>query len=183
MKGLSAVQSDANRVLLDTYLDRRTALVRFFALRTGSEAQAEDIVQDVFLKLQAMPADPATRIQSPAAFLYRLGTNVMLDRIRGQRRSDRRDDDWMQGGTETVGGEAVADLPSAEEAAWARLKLGRVIAAVADLPLNVRTAFRLHKLDGLSHAETAAVMGVSRSAVEKYVSACLKHLLREVGWP
>ena len=80
-------------------------------------------------------------------------------------------------------GDAIADEPSAEDAAWARLKLGRVIAAVRTLPVNAQTAFRLHKLDGLTHAETARAMGVSRSAVEKYVSATLKHLLREVGWP
>ena len=180
---LSAVQPDARPGLLDAYLERRAALTRFFALRTGSEAHAEDIVQDVFLKLQAMTPEAVAEVQNPAAFLYRLGSNIMLDRARGRRRSDLRDDEWVKTGGVFGAGEAITDEPSAEDAAWARLKLGRVIAAIQSLPANAQTAFRLHRLDGLTHAETAQAMGVSRSAVEKYISAAFQHLLREVGWP
>jgi len=169
--------------LLEAYLERRAALVRFFVSRTGSDALAEDIVQDIFLKLQAMPPESVAEVQSPAAFLYRLGSNIMLDRARGRRRSRQRDDDWVKAVGGAGAGDAIADEPSAEDAAWARLKLGRVIAAIRDLPPNAQTAFRLHKLEGMSHAEAAEAMGMSRSAVEKYVSAALKHLLREVGWP
>lgn len=177
------MQVDAQSTLLETYLERRAALVRFFVTRTGSDALAEDIVQDIFLKLQAMTPEAIAEVQSPAAFLYRLGSNIMLDRARGQRRSDQRDDDWVKAGGAFGTGGAIADAPSAEDATWARLKLGRVIAAIRDLPPNAQTAFRLHKLEGMTHAEAAEEMGMSRSAVEKYVSAALKHLLREVGWP
>jgi RNA polymerase sigma-70 factor (ECF subfamily) len=69
------------------------------------------------------------------------------------------------------------DEPPADEAVDARLRLGRLLAAVEAMPPQTRRAFRLHKLQGLSHAETAAAMGVSRSAVEKHVSAALKFLL------
>jgi RNA polymerase sigma-70 factor (ECF subfamily) len=157
--------------------------VRFFALRTGSDAQGEDVVQDIWLRLEAMDSEAAAEVRSPAAFLYRLGSNLMLDRVRSRRRGSQRDDAWAQSQVGTVGGEVVTEQPSAEDAVWARLKLGRVIVALESLPEKTREAFRLHKLEGLSHAETAEAMGVSRSAVEKYVSATLKHLLREVGWP
>lgn len=177
------MQPDVRSGLLDAYLERRDALTRFFALRTRSADQAEDIVQDIFLKLQAMTPQAVAEVQSPAAFLYRLGSNIMLDRARGQGRSDKRDNDWARAGGVSGSGDAVSDSPSAEDATWARLKLGRVIAAIRTLPPNAQTAFRLHKLEGLTHAETAQAMGMSRSAVEKYVSAALQHLLREVGWP
>lgn len=177
------MQSDAKSGLLDAYLERRAALTRFFALRARSDDQAEDIVQDMFVKLQAMTPEAVAEVQSPAAFLYRLGSNIMLDRARGQGRRDKRDDDWARSGGAYSVGDAIADEPSAEDATWARLKLGRVIAAIQTLPINAQTAFRLHKLEGMTHAEAAQVMGMSRSAVEKYVSATLQHLLREVGWP
>lgn len=177
------MQPDARSGLLDAYLERRAALTRFFALRTRSDDQAEDIVQDIFLKVQAMTADAVAQVQSPAAFLYRLGSNIMLDRARGQNRSDLRDDAWVKSSGVFGSGDAIADAPSAEDTTWARLKLGRVIAAVQSLPANAQTAFRLHKLEGMTHAETAMAMGMSRSAVEKYISATLQHLLREVGWP
>lgn len=177
------MQPEARSGLLDAYLERRSALVRFFALRTGSDVQAEDIVQDIFLKLEAMTPQAIAEVQSPAAFLYRLGTNIMLDRARGRRRSDQRDDDWVKSGGLFGSGEAIVDAPSAEDAVWARLKLGRVIAAIQTLPENAQTAFRLHKLEGMTHGEAARAMNMSRSAIEKYVSATLQHLLREVGWP
>lgn len=177
------MQPDAKAALLEIYLERRDALVRFFALRTGSDAQGEDVVQDIWLRLEAMSPEAATEVRSPVAFLYRLGSNLMLDRVRSRRRGSQRDDAWAQSQVGIVGGDAVTDQPSAEDAVWARLKLGRVVAALESLPDKTREAFRLHKLEGLSHAETAEAMGVSRSAVEKYVSATLKHLLSEVGWP
>lgn len=177
------MQPDARSGLLDAYLERRDALTRFFALRARSDDQAEDIVQDMFFKLQAMTPQAAAEVQSPAAFLYRLGSNIMLDRARGRGRSDKRDDDWVRAGGTSGAGDAIADEPSAEDTTWARLKLGRVIAAIQTLPANTQTAFRLHKLEGLTHAEVAQAMGMSRSAVEKYVSAALQHLLRDVGWP
>jgi RNA polymerase sigma factor (sigma-70 family) len=53
--------------------------------------------------------------------------------------------------------------------------------AVESLPAPAREAFRLHKLEGLSHSETAETMGVSRSSVEKYIMASLKRIARKVS--
>jgi RNA polymerase sigma-70 factor (ECF subfamily) len=39
----------------------------------------------------------------------------------------------------------------------------------------------LHKLNGLTHAETAAAMNISRSSVEKHIMASLKAILAKVG--
>ena len=63
------------------------------------------------------------------------------------------------------------------------MKLERVMAAIGGMPPKTAEAFRLHKLSGLSQAEVAERMGVSRSAVEKYVAGALKELLLKVGWP
>lgn len=177
------MQETASQALISVYLERREALLRFLTVRTGSQAQAEDLIQDVFLRLQAMGASEAADIRNPQAFLYRLASNLFLDRLKYDQRRGRRDDEWRRSQADDVAGEDVADAPSAEDAVWARLKLDRIIAALDGLTPNCRQAFRLHKLEGRSHAETAEAMGLSRSAVEKYVSAALKHLLREVGWP
>ncbi|KAK0329774.1 hypothetical protein LTR94_035402, partial [Friedmanniomyces endolithicus] len=74
---------------------------------------------------------------------------------------------------------AAADLVSAEDAAWARLKLDRVAKALEGMPANVRTALRLNKVEGLTHGEIAARMGVSRSSVEKYLATAVARLLQE----
>lgn len=179
----SPVAQSAKAELLAVYFDRRPALVRFFAARTGSRDRAEDIVQDIYVRLETLSEASAQAVKSPVPFLYRIGGNLMLDAIRTGRRTAARDQAWTDASGSAVDGVSIADAPSPEDAAWARLKLDRVAAALEGVSPNARQAFRLHKIDGLTHAEVAARMGVSRSSVEKYVSGVLARLLERVGWP
>jgi len=162
--------------LIAAYLRKRADLVRFFTLRAGSAAVGEDIVQDLYLKLTETEAPPDLR--NADAFLYRMGSNLMLDRAKSRRRAAARDDAWGQaaGGG---GPEPVAQEPPADEAVAARQRLQRLLAALDRLPPQVAAAFRLHKFEGLGHAEVAARMGVSRSSVEKYIMTALKTLSAE----
>ncbi len=159
--------------LIAAYLRKRADLVRFFTLRTGSAAAAEDVVQDLYVKLTETetPAD----LRNPEAFLYRMGSNLMLDRAKAQRRAAARDHAWSQAGAGD-GPEPIAQEPPADEAVASRQRLQRLLAALDRLPPQVASAFRLHKFDGLSHGEVAARMGVSRSSVEKYIMTALKAL-------
>jgi RNA polymerase sigma factor (sigma-70 family) len=159
-------------ILLETYLEKRPALVRFFAARLKSVGAAEDLVQELYLKLAVL--DPAEEIGNPSAFLYRAAQNLMLDRHRQERRTNLRDGAWQ----ETQ--ELRAGEPAVDDALAARRRLVRVGAIVEEMPAKMREAFRLHKLEGLSHAETARSMNVSVSAVEKHISAALKLLLRKL---
>jgi RNA polymerase sigma-70 factor (ECF subfamily) len=170
------LDGDSSSPLLNAYFEQRGQLLRFFAARTGSPVEAEDLVQDLYIKVTAVEGE----ITNHSAYLFRLASNLMLDRARQARRSGARDTAYRAATVETAGGEDMAETPSAEAVVAARQRLIRLAARLSELPANTREAFRLHKFEGLSHAETAARMGVSRSAVEKYVSAALKHLL-EVG--
>lgn len=160
--------------LIETYLDRRADLVRFFTLRLRSDAAAEDLVQEIYVRAARVAGD--TPIENPAAYLYRLGSNLMLEQMRGQRRSAARDTAWGETQAMTLGQEQVADEAAADDVVAARQRLAAVIRAVGELPPRTQEVFRLHKLEGLSHSETAARLGVSRSAVEKHMIAVLKHL-------
>lgn len=163
--------------LIDAYLRKRADLVRFFTLRTRSAEAAEDIVQDLYLKLQGM--EPPADLHSPEAYLYRIGSNLMLDRMKQQRRQSARDATW---GREAAGDgpEPVAEEAPADEAIASRQRLARLMAGLDTLPPKVAEAFRLHKFDGLTHAEVATRMGVSRSSVEKYLMTALKALMARV---
>lgn len=166
--------------LLRAYLDRREALKRYFALRLRSDEAAEDLVQDIYLKVQSFDRDMIAAIESPVAFLYRLGSNLMLDRIKARERAARRDAAWLELASDRRGDEGVSDEPAADEVLASRQRLQRLLAAVEGLTPPVRRAFRLHKLEGRSHRETAAEMGISKSAVEKHISVALKHLTKQL---
>jgi RNA polymerase sigma-70 factor (ECF subfamily) len=81
----------------------------------------------------------------------------------------------------TVGVEDVSDDPAADDAAASRQRLRQLVDAVADLPPQMQRAFRLHKLEGRSQAETAQLMGISVKSVEKHVAAALKALTLKLG--
>lgn len=166
---------DAQGPLLQAYLAARSDLVRFFTARLRSREAAEDLVQEMYERI--VRADPEEAVANPLAYLYRLGANLMLDRARYEGRRAAREDAWSGANTMRVGSAEVVDEPPADEAVDARMRLDRLLAAAEALPPQTGRAFRLHKLQGLSHAETAAAMGVSRSAVEKHISAALKFLL------
>lgn len=161
--------------LLEIYLERRANLVRFFAARTGSVVRAEDLAQELYVKLASRDLT-SVPVENPVALIYRVATNVMLDQARGDARSVAREAAWRRVAHVSVGGEDIALEPAADEAAASRQRLRQLVEAVAELPPQMQRAFRVHKLEGRSHVETAQVMGLSVKSVEKHVSAALKAL-------
>ena len=170
----------ANEDVMDTYLVHRPQLVRFFAYRTGSRELAEDIVQEIALKLHLMARTATDDVQNPLAFIYRVGSNLLIDRAKQSRQAKLRDANWTHLAVVTSNGEAVDDAPAADRGIDARQRLARIAATIDRLGPQCQRAFRLHKFDGLSHGEVAEMMGISRSAVEKHISTALRVLIREV---
>lgn len=169
------MQENGRSSLIGLYLERRTDLVRFFTVRLRSAAAAEDLVQDIYVRLSGL--EPSADIQNPMAYLYRLGSNLMLDRLRGERRTAHRDGAWLESQTTRIGVHEVSAEPSAETAVAARQRLTLLSVALTELGPQTQRVFRMHKFEGLSHPEVAAALGISRSAVEKHMMAALKHLL------
>ncbi|WP_252405329.1 RNA polymerase sigma factor, partial [Escherichia coli] len=87
---------------------------------------------------------------------------LMIDRLRSRQRSAVRDQAWQRGQVMEVAGAPVVDAPGADEVVASRQRLNALVEAVSSLPPQTARAFRMHKLEGLSHAETAAAMGVSK---------------------
>ena len=52
--------------LLDAFMARREALQRYFTARVG-EAEAQDLVQEIYLRCATLPAD--TEVRQPAGYL------------------------------------------------------------------------------------------------------------------
>lgn len=151
----------------------RPQLIRFFTSRTGSPAEAEDVVQEIWLHVARAETGP---VANPLAFLHRVGMNIVLDRVRERQRRARREQDWSDVAIEQRGGEATDDAPSPHDVADGRQRATRLAAAIDALPPGAGRVFRRHKLDGLSHGEVAAELGISRSAVEKHIAVALRHL-------
>lgn len=165
--------------LIAAYLEQREDLARFCRARLGgASSDVDDLLQDLYLKVSAMPAD--TQIDHPRAFLFRLISNLMLDRWRSGQRAAARDSAWRQINHATGALEDVDDAPSAEAVVAGRERLSRLVAALADLPTKTQTIFRLHKFDGVSYGDIALRLDISRSSVEKHIMDALRVLARKV---
>jgi RNA polymerase sigma-70 factor (ECF subfamily) len=109
--------------------------------------------------------------------------NLMLDQVRQRTRSSLRDAAWRQTHARAIGGDDIADEPEIEDALTAKSRLAALVAAVDTLAPQTAKVFRLHKFEGLTHAQTAARLGMSQRMVEKHVRAALKTLLARIGRP
>lgn len=166
--------TDARSALLAAYMESRAELVRFFTTRLRSAASAEDLVQDIYLRIDAVAPD--ADIRNAGGYLYRLGSNLMLDRLRGERRAAARDHDWRESQGTVIGHEDISEAPRADDAVAARQRLAAVVAIVQQMPETTQKIFRMHKFEGLTHAEVAAALGISKSSVEKHVISVLRRL-------
>jgi RNA polymerase sigma-70 factor (ECF subfamily) len=159
--------------LIQAFFEKRETLLLFLAARTRSMPEAEDLVQELFLKIATVDA---SEVRTPMALLYRMAANLAVDHIRSSRRSSGRDARWrMETGT-TFAGEDIVPGPGPEEAIADRQRARLLAEAVADLPPQMGRAFRLNKLEGLTQAKTAEVMGVSQKMVEHHIQAAIRKL-------
>ncbi len=161
------------------YLSKRSAVERFLTARLGNKDEAEDVLQELFLKLSRI--DPAQELQNPAGYLFKMALNLAHDRRRERSRARARDSDWVEARYVMSGPDPVADIPSAEAGYHAKQRIAAVYAAIEELSPQCRRVFLLHKVEGLSHEEISWQAGISRSTVEKHMNTALKHLIRRLG--
>ena len=157
------------------FLDNRDRLLRFVAARGAGDA-AEDVLQEVWLKISAARTGP---ISAPLSYLFRTADLLMIDRYRSARQADKRDRDWSDAHGATVPG--VSDAPSPERAIIARQTAQLVAETLEGVSSRAAAMFRRHRIDGLSQRQVAEEFGVSLSTVESDLRAAYRALaeLRE----
>lgn len=157
------------------YDDHRSDLRRFLVARTGSTADADDVLQEMWIRLNATLSGP---VANGRAYLFRMAQNLVLDRLKKERRRGARDGHWLtvEGGTSSFAPEPVDPAPDAERLLIEREAAQRLATAIAALPAGAARAFRLHKLEGFSHGDVAARLGISKSGVEKHMAVAMAHL-------
>jgi RNA polymerase sigma-70 factor (ECF subfamily) len=145
---------------------RLTPRVLGFAARMLSDrTEAEDVAQEAMLRLWRMAPDWQQGEARVATWLYRVASNLCLDRLRRSRPRGLGD---------------VAEPEDTTPGVVARMiEADRVLAldaALAALPDRQRQAVVLRHIEGLSNPEIAAVMDIGVEAVESLVARGKKGL-------
>jgi len=129
-------------------------LVRLSARMLGNVADAEDAVQEAYVRAyRALTGGQFDRRSRVRTWLYRIAINATIDAKRKRKRTaaDELVDPGWEGGAA-----AEATLALREIADW-----------LGDLPDEQRTALVLKAVDGMSSAEIAEIMECSEGAVEQ----------------
>jgi RNA polymerase sigma factor (sigma-70 family) len=147
------------------YADEHHRLERFLVQRGLPAAAAADLVQDAFMRLLRTPRE---EVRDPRSYLFRTAGNLAIDTARHERRVSAvmREDE----AAEDVGDPA----PLQDAALISRQELDALQAALGSLPPRAREVLVLHKLDGLSYAEIAVRLGISKNTV-------MAHMVKAMG--
>ncbi|QXI37653.1 sigma-70 family RNA polymerase sigma factor [Pseudomonas xantholysinigenes] len=146
------------------FLDHYHELIGTWTRKLRSRQQAEDLTHDAFVRVLENPRE---QVEQPRAYLHQTARNIAVD---GYRREDRRQALEQQVFSEDAGAHDPEAYVHALELA------DRVERALAELPLNCRRVFIWQKLEGLTQAEIAERMGLTKNMVEKYMIRTLRHL-------
>lgn len=132
----------------------------------GESAAAEDVVQDVFVRL--IDALPRFRGEAPfGAWLKRMTVNATIDVLRRDRRLVALDEELPEMAAPVHAGAAEIGVD-----AWALLK---------SLPPRARAVVVLHEVEGYTHKEMATLFGQSESYSKSLLSRSLRRLEVQAG--
>ena len=162
--------SDAFRALVEQH---SRSVFRLAFRMTGNEQDAEDVVQESFLRAYRQLG----RFESRANFgtwLYRIVSNCSVDLMRSkQARHDQVRGDSLDEGAMAL---PPADVPGPERMAQSAEIDRRVQHALQDLSPLERAAFTLRHYEGRSIDEISATLGLGTSAAKHSVFRAVKKL-------
>jgi RNA polymerase sigma-70 factor (ECF subfamily) len=142
----------------DLYRLHSTRLYNLAFRMVGNAADAEDLLQDIFLtvyrKLESFRGASAL-----GTWLYRLGMNVCLDRLRSK--AARQDQ-----ATDTLDERLSSPQVASGLGGVSRIDLER---AIQSLPQGSRAAFLLHDVEGFDHTEVGQILGVAEGTSKSQV--------------
>jgi RNA polymerase sigma factor (sigma-70 family) len=155
----------------EMYEQYRPELRRFFARRSRSAQNAEDLVQEIYVQLLRFP--PTETLRRPQDYLYKIAWRVVN---RANQRAHLDEHQMVTADSDTLewlsAQSATPWAPDISEQLGTREQLQRLL---AQLPSAWQVAVVLLRRDGFSYEEIASVMGVSIHTVKKYIAHALAH--------
>lgn len=152
--------------LLNVFLDYQAKLKRLLAGRLQSFHTAEDLAQDLYFKLPRVSEQFPSR-DDAQRYLVRMALNAAMDhqRVEGRR-------------AELLAGTEAEELfqgveASPEDRLISRDEIAQLEESLRELPPKCRDVLYMSRVEGMTHAEIAEKLGVSKSLVDKYAVRAL----------
>ncbi len=143
-----------------------------FARRRARSLDAEDIVQEAFLR--ALEDGAIAKAESPQTYFNRIVSNLIIDEHRKARVRSRHFDD-------VANRLQVEDPGETEASVQSRLELRQLCELLTLLPPRCRSAFSLYYIDGLNHCEISVRLGVTVRTVDRYLNRVRAFLIEKIA--
>ena len=173
----------AAAISADSALSERFAapLLSYFLRRIRDRTEAEDLVQDVLLRV--IRARESGAIENPESYVFKVAANLLKDVRRREGRhptllSPSLEDDLLGERPE-----ALVDERSPERVLIGQMTLAGVLTALEELSEPTRNVFILFRLEQMKQKDIATLLGISQSTVEKHVMRAALHLTRRCSQP
>jgi RNA polymerase sigma-70 factor, ECF subfamily len=171
MQGIQA----GDRTSLQSLMNRYWApLVGYAAARTACREDAEDVVQETFVRVWRH-REKWNASGSVSAYLYRITRNLALNSRRDRRAQWNRED---RSGADLYGSAAAS---SPEDDYESQTLNDDVQRAINELSERRREIFMLSRFHGLSHREIAQTLGLSPQTVANHMTSALADLRKSLA--
>jgi RNA polymerase sigma-70 factor (ECF subfamily) len=167
--------SDAFRLLVE---QNSRAVFRLAFRMTGNEQDAEDVVQETFLRAYRQ-LDKYEARSSFSTWLYRIASNYSLDLLRTRK---RHEDKRERGKTEErdILQTLPVNSPGPDRIVYSGQVQERVNEALNELSPQERTAFVLRHFEGMSIDEIGEALGTGTNATKHSIFRAVQKLRRSL---
>jgi RNA polymerase sigma-70 factor, ECF subfamily len=180
MLDVKAGDEESFELLLRKY---RVPLVNFLYRMVRDSAAAEDLAQEVFLRVYRARKDYAPTAKF-TTWMFRIATNLALNAVRDnryRRLEVRLDQPVGSGGEDLPALELPDDAPTVEQHLLGRGRSEMILRAIRALPEKQRAAVLLHKYQDLDYGEIARILGCSESALKSLLFRAYEALRSELA--
>jgi RNA polymerase sigma-70 factor (ECF subfamily) len=161
-------------------LDRRfrAPLMAFFLKRVGNRTDAEDLTQEVFLKI--LRRSNTIDVERADSYVFTAAANLLRDRARQSTSHLEKAHVSLDNPLHLHSPQLIEDLDP-ERVLISKQSLDDVLAALEGLSQRTRDIFVLFRIERMRQQEIADSFGLSRSAVEKHIVKAVMHLTARFG--
>ncbi len=139
----------------------------FVLKMTRSEVAAEEIVQELFIKLWTS-RETAAAIQNPRSYIFRMATNRTANYLKSLARNHQLEKKISAlGGSSINSTEQIIDLKETEE---------QVNKLLDQLPEQQRKVYILSRKEGLNTGQIATLLTLSEKTVKNHLTAALRFM-------
>lgn len=151
-------------------------LQRFLANRLKCAEAAADLTHETYLRLYQRGTDNPP--DNARALAFHIAMNLAVDY---QRKLAVRDRHTADEAFDVISETTPSNSANPERILQSQQRIAQLQLALAELPLDCRTVFLLHGMEGLKYAEIAERMGISVSMVGRHLTRALAHCSQRLG--